>query len=800
MLKKYVRSLLLNILKTKNSLPIFLKVANNLFSLPTYSTHKRFSKIYNKITLQGILNNKIIPYHLTRVWPFWIYKQLNPESSSYSSAGFPFALINNTHRNWTSISSPESDQNAIVDPRGLITLVPNGWSLDFWIAQSSVLYSPSRLKNVEQTLIQDKSIVSTKFTINDINVNSEVFLKPNNNKSLVFNQIKIKNSSDEPKIFSFFLSVRPYNPEGLSPIDEIVYLTSNSLIIDGHLSAIFDQKPDNIVCLKFEDGDVSEHFNNWEMILQAKCKNHLASAFAEYRLSLDPNEEKVISCKLLPNTTSKLLRFLQKQLPKSKKTKLLKETAILQSIKYENEKENYLEYWDKALNPLCKISIPDKKLEKCFQQNLIHLQNFIGKNNIYPGSFTYKDLWTKDSATAVLALNRIGAFDLSKKSIEFLLQTKPSLKINNPYNTKGELDIFGQLIYIIYDYYNFSQDKSFLEFYFPNIKLLIEKIQQLQVKQTSSQPELIGLMQKSYTCNNSGCLDHYMRDNFWTLAGIKYAKQIAKVLDKEDLLEHLSSLETKLAKHIETFISHISTLRKSNPFIPISPSRFLDSGLITALVGVYPLNIMDPQAEIVTNTIHLLEKYFLTNNIYFNHLDHPGYNIASNCQLAQTYLYRQDTKAFNIIDWLTTNTTSTGAWPEALHPHSKGGCAGDGHDTLATAEFLILVRNMLVKEEGQSLHITPIFPKEWLNNKKPIQVKDLPSYFGKINFTMSFSENTVHLDMNNEYSLQPTTLKVSLPQPIKSLEIDNQEAKDIYKSVVHLPPNTKKAKLTLLTE
>ena len=77
------------------------------------------------------------------LWPFWVERQLDPETPSYvPRAPGPFP-INVTHRNWTAVGNLASPWEAIVDPRGLVTPWVGGWSLDWWIGAEDRWYIAS---------------------------------------------------------------------------------------------------------------------------------------------------------------------------------------------------------------------------------------------------------------------------------------------------------------------------------------------------------------------------------------------------------------------------------------------------------------------------------------------------------------------------------------------------------------------------------------------------------------------------------------------------------------------------------
>ena len=82
---------------------------------------------------RGIVNAKAIQHNLDWVWPYWVERQFDPDDISFIPRAFSFSHINLTHRNWTAIGLPELSIYPIVDPRGLVTPLQDGWSIDFWL-------------------------------------------------------------------------------------------------------------------------------------------------------------------------------------------------------------------------------------------------------------------------------------------------------------------------------------------------------------------------------------------------------------------------------------------------------------------------------------------------------------------------------------------------------------------------------------------------------------------------------------------------------------------------------------------
>ena len=264
-----------------------------------------------------------------------------------------------------------------------LTTLDKGWSVDIWISNGTRLISPAALPQTTQRFLDSDSVVQTEFSIESLSITSDVFFKSfKDNQNLLFQNVSLKNNGEKPIKFSFYFAIRPYNPEGVSPIDHITYLTANAFIINNQLGLVLDSKPDNVVCLSEKEGDISEHFNDWEMILKAKCKHHQTSGFAEYKINLKPGETKKLSCKMPTKPIASLIDVFHSKLTNVKRKSLFKNIQHIQDYQFETEKKELKLNWDEHLKDLSSIQLPDEDLTNLFKKNMTYLMHFIGNHKI----------------------------------------------------------------------------------------------------------------------------------------------------------------------------------------------------------------------------------------------------------------------------------------------------------------------------------------------------------------------------------------------------------------------------------
>src|SRR5882724_11018827 len=127
---------------------------------------------------RGLVNTKAIQHNLDWVWPYWVERQFNPGDPSFIPRAFSFSHINLTHRNWTAVGRPDFPYYPIVDPRGLVTPLFDGWSLDFWfVPEAGPPLFPSQLENFAQDLVLgDNLLVRSEARRGDVALTSEVEL------------------------------------------------------------------------------------------------------------------------------------------------------------------------------------------------------------------------------------------------------------------------------------------------------------------------------------------------------------------------------------------------------------------------------------------------------------------------------------------------------------------------------------------------------------------------------------------------------------------------------------------------
>jgi hypothetical protein len=185
------------------------------------------------------------------IWPHWLERQLDPRSAAFVPRGHDAELANVTQRNWTVVGTVASTRKGIVDPRGLLTPWPGGWSLDWWIGADDRWHVPSREPAVRQALVDDTPVVETVMRVPGGDAVHRVYAVPGDDGPLAI--VEISNRSPTP--FAVALAVRPYNPEGLSAVERIGLRDDTTVTVDGRPALLLPKRPQRMAASTFHDGD-----------------------------------------------------------------------------------------------------------------------------------------------------------------------------------------------------------------------------------------------------------------------------------------------------------------------------------------------------------------------------------------------------------------------------------------------------------------------------------------------------------------------------------------------------------------
>ncbi|MEW6158429.1 MAG: hypothetical protein AB1813_13430 [Verrucomicrobiota bacterium] len=643
---------------------------------------------------RGLVNTKAIQNNLDWVWPYWVERQFNPADPSFIPRAFSFSHINLTHRNWTAVGLPDLPYYPIVDPRGLVTPLYDGWSLDFWLFAPNRILLPSKLESAEQQLeTGDGCRVMTQIEEGGWSLRMDVALEIEGQSPVCTIAVSAR-ASDRCELV---VALRPYNPEGISFIESITLdESSQGWIVNGQARVRFDRRPVRNLFSCYKEGDVVHQLAQASSATRVECPVSMASAAAVFSLA----ELNGAPLRLRVPIIDELTRA-----PKTLSTLLPK--------------------WADEITNYARVQLPDATSQRLFEQAVSTLVLF-SPGEVFPGPYTYKRFWFRDAAFILNALLAMGAVERVRRALEQF----PSRQTHAGYflSQEGEWDSNGEALWIMHRYSSWTGqalDARMFEAVERGARWILEK------RLPKNLPEVhAGLLPAGFSAEHLGPNDHYYWDNFWGVAGLRAAAAMLKN-SKPQISRRLSDAADEYFETVVASFKHIPD-RQARGAISASPHRRLDSGAIGSLVADYPLQLF-PAGEVrLMKTVEFLMNHSFFAGGFFQNMIHSGINAYLTLHIAQVLLRAGDARALALMDAVAALASPTGQWPEAIHPQTRGGCMGDGQHVWAAAEWVMMMRNLFVREEGNRLIIgSGIFPR-WLEAGQMIALENCWTAFGRV--------------------------------------------------------------------
>jgi hypothetical protein len=676
---------------------------------------------------RGLINTRAIQHNLDWVWPYWVEKQFDPKDVAFMPRGFAFSHVNLTHRNWTAVGRPDLPLYPIVDPRGLVTPLYDGWSLDFWIiTPDGHQMLPSKLDTVDQQLeFSPRPAVKTISRQNGMRLMVDVTVENRNSGPHLIIMVTGHSGTGGWMV----VALRPYNPEGIQFIETVTYEPQQPRWrVNGETSVLLSDPPAQVLFSDYRDGDVIHKIGASLPAGQGTCEVGMVTAAALFQLKKDADYP------------------LEVRVP------------LTEELKRENRQTPQLQQnWQDALAETSRLQIPDSKIRFLYDAALRTLL-LLSAGDAVPGPYTYRRFWFRDACFMLNAMLTVGLSHRCQRHLEkFFLHQRHSGYFQSQ---QGEWDSNGQVLWLV-DRFQQLTGQTLPQNW---IQAVMKGARWIQKKRTSpdKRKSHAGLLPAGFSAEHLGPNDYYYWDDFWGLAGLIAAARLAGRFhlskEKHRWQEAAADFRTAIFDSIDAIPE-----RRKKGAIPASPYRRMDAGAVGSLVADYPLQLVAPGDSRIRRTVGFLMDNCFHAGGFFQDMIHSGINPYLTLCVAQTLLRSEEALFRPLIETVAALASPTGQWPEAIHPHTGGGCMGDGQHGWVAAEWVMMIRNLFLREEGRKLIVgAGIFP-EWLERKTDVGFGPTLTPFGPVAVRIwrQGAENFLAFDAH--WRNQPPEVEIRIP-------------------------------------
>ena len=739
----------------------FYRVGSRLFPLRSQETLDATAYRLEMLALSQV-NAEKIQFYSQRFWPFWVYQQCLGWESTFQPMG-PVRCVSNTmFRNWTEVRQPGLDVSSIVDPSGLLTPVPKGWSLEGFLSVSD---SPVESVSKQDVFIQsvDRGAVITKTSIYGVSIKVQSHISSGvDDEPVLLQRYYLKNLLDVEQAGQFYIGIRPYNVEGISPIREIVYLSKNAFVVDDRLGVILDQEPENVVCFSASDGELGSHFAPLHMILSIKCHDFMASAYAQYAFRLEPGESCVFSVRLPMGRVNRMRGLFEKVFSPSQTEMLASRIQKIRERSYKEAYERQQLMFNRFEEDQVLIRFPDAKLTRVFKQCKQQLLMYVGEKGLHlPEGFHVRGRFRVE-VFVFSTLLQLGAGPAICACFDRWLQ----VQLKRVKSLKS--DELGSLLSLICLFFQKQMDEGWLRDRFQLIDQIVKIVVSHIVTQSGS--ERLGLMRSTQSQNCFAPPVQYLKDNLLVLSGLETAIYMADVLDRPIQKTRYEEHFEKLLKAVNQFLS-VFYVEFPDCSMPVSVQKPLSNEFISVLMGI-PMSILKLLDIRIDRVKKDIERYFRVSDGFFRL--GVGLSVEDTFAYAQFLQLNQDNVFFDIFRFPFQFVSEIGHWPDSIHPIRHTGSDGLGCSVMASVSFLQSALQFFALADGENLKILSPFPNEWLSKSKwKCRVEKLATSFGLISFEMEKVKDTLWIRFQSSFHTYPDEYEFTFPRIVKSISVED---------------------------
>ena len=411
--------------------------------------------------------------------------------------------------------------------------------------------------------------------------------------------------------------------------------------------------------------------------------------------------------------------------------------------------EKARDYWKSVSIPYNHFEIPDLSIQNQLDSAIRNIYQSREIKNGLPafqvGPTCYRGLWVVDGSFIMEAVAYLGRIEEARKGIEYLLSFQ---KDNGSFMLiDGHWKETGIVLWAVTRHARLSNDKEWLKEQWPKLEKGFEFIKKMRTMPDPQSPNA-GMIPDGFS--DGGLADKVPEytNIYWTLAGLKSAAEAARWLDHaEEAVEWQKEYDDFYSTFRKAALRDTHTDTAGNKYVPIrmtKPEEVLPQKAQWAFLhSVFPGKLYEPGDSLVDGNMAMLKACekeglvldtgWLKGGIwnYFASFYGHAWLWLGDGEKAGQVLYDFANHASPLLVWREEQNLLGG----------KPAFVGDMPHNWASAEFIRLVRHILILERGKELHLLEGLPSAWVQKGKTLKVNQIETDFGPLSIVLKVDKN-----------------------------------------------------------
>ncbi len=692
---------------------------------------------------------------------------------------------------WTPVGTGEDVTQALCNEEGMVEVDKGSFSIE------PFLYVAGRLITWADVTLQQAleegylPIPSSAWRSKDLVLRTTAFGTGASGGSILYLRYRLENRADEPRQVRFFAAIRPFQVTptwqhwhefgGVSRIEELSY-RADGIRVNRSKLIIPLTTPNQFGAAAFAQGAITEYLATGELPPETSVSDDFgyASGALRYDLDLAPGSVQEIYLAIPFGSTAISGGAVSTPLPSQ--------------VAGTEQFDSAVQQWK------TKLGVVDIRLPSAAQRVVDTLKTaaahiLINRDGpaLHPGPRRYSRSWIRDGALMAAALLRIGCTDASRDFIRWYAgyQTAegnlPDCADRDGTEWLPEYDCWGEFIFAIMDYFRFTGDRAFLVEMWPAVLKSIDYMEALRNQRLTAEyrtPQKLacyGLLPESMS--HEGYMAHPVHaywDDFWALRGFKDAAAMAVILKDPVQAQRLAALRDAFG---DTLYASLDTVIRDRQldFIPgsVEFADFDPAATAIALTLVDELHHLPaaPVAQMFDKYLAGFRERVRGAMPWNNYSAYEIRIIGALVRLGKRECVQE------LLDFFLADRRIQpwNQWPEISWRDPQGpSFIGDMPHAWIGAEYILSIRSLFAyeREADQALVIAAGIAADWLNDAGGVVVKDLPTYYGRLSYTLR-RENptTLRLTLSGDLALPKggIVVKPPLPRPLIQVAVNGRK-------------------------
>jgi hypothetical protein len=415
-------------------------------------------------------------------------------------------------------------------------------------------------------------------------------------------------------------------------------------------------------------------------------------------------------------------------------------------------------FWRGVAGRGMRIALPERKVVDAFRASLVYdLMARDAHDGTYVqtvNEFQYHAFWLRDASFIARAYDVTGYPEFAAQVLAFFAGwQQPD---GNFVSQGGQFDGWGQALWAYGQHWRLTRDRAFAERVFPAVRRAVAWLDSARAA------DPLGLVPSTTPGDNEDITGHVTGHDFWALAGLRGAIDLADGLGDARDARAFRRDDASLRAALLAVLRRVTA--PTGGYIP--PGLDVRGGQDWGnMMAVYPERVLAPDDPMVTATLDSTRAKYAEGIMTYG--DGEWLHDYLTMKNTETEVIRGDQElALGELYAVLVHTSSThGGFETSVRPWAT---RDFGHNLAPhgwfAACYRTLLRDMLVREAGDTLHLLSVLSPAWLAVGDSVVVRDAPTEFGSIGFRLDVESDTAaRLTVASRFTRSPAALVVHLP-------------------------------------